>query len=267
MRSHRGSFPLVFACTVALAGPGTSVWQNKDFKTWTVKDAQVIMTDSPWAKHIPMPASGRPGVTVIEPGSNGATAPSASLGNPSNSTTGTNMTVAGNAGSAGPADPNGLHTLSNTQTPSQVSPSAGAPEPQSGLTIIWASAAPPRLAVLKLRSAGNEPTETQIENASALRPNYVIAVAGLPAPEGGSDPKELATQAFLVVHGKAPLVANDSSYRRIGNSDVYFFHFTRNSLPITVNDGQVEFRMKMGQMELKKKFDLKAMQYQGQLAL
>ncbi len=267
MRSRRGSLLLVFACGAALlAGPATGVW-HKDFKNWTLKDAQAVMADSPWAKRVPMPAFGRPGVMVIEPGSNGAPAPSASLGNPSNTTSGTNMTVAGNAGSAGPADPNGLHTMSNTQSPSQVSGPAGAPVPQPELTIIWASATPVRLAVLKLRSEGNQPTDAQIQAANTPRANYVIAVAGLPAPEPGSDPKDLARQAFLMIRGKAPLPANDSSYRKIGNSDVYFFHFTRATSPITLTDGQVEFRMKMGQMELKRKFDLKEMQYQGQLAL
>ncbi len=265
---------LPFCASVTLLfGSAAAIWQTKEFKNWTDKDAQNLMTDSPWAKQMPMPAGGRPGVVVIEPGANGATAPAASLGNPSNTTTGTNMAVAGNPGSAGPADPTGTHysaatpSASNTPSPSTVSGNTGAPEPQSKLTIIWASAIPVRLAVLKLRSAGNTPTDDQIVNAMRPRPNYVIAVVGLPAPEGGSDPKALAKDAFLTVRGKSSLVANDSSYRRIGNSDVYFFHFSKASLPITAGDQQVEFKMTMGNMEIKRKFDLKDMQYQGQLAL
>ncbi|MGA8026014.1 MAG: hypothetical protein WB992_02640 [Bryobacteraceae bacterium] len=243
-------------------------WQTKDFKDWTDQDAQLIVTDSPWAKQMPMPVSGRPDTVVIEPGANGAPAPTASLGNPANSTTGTNMTVAGNAGSsAGPADRSGTHDLPTTPTPSMVSGNTGAPAPQSRLTIIWASAIPVRLAVLKLRSSGKTPTDEQVANAAKERANYVLAVVGLPAPEGGSDPKALATSAFLSVSGKAPLVANDSSYRRIGNSDVYFFHFTRASLPITAADREAQFRLTMGKMEIKRKFVLKDMQYQGQLAL
>ncbi len=268
MRVVRGGFLLIFACSAVLvAAAVTRAWATKDFKDWTIADARDVMQNSPWVKHMPMPASGRPGVTVIEPGANGAPPPSASLGNPSNTTSGTNMTVAANPGSAGPADPNGLHNLPNNQTPSQVAPSAGAPTPQPALTIIWASAAPVRLAVLRLRSSGNAPTDTEVQNAMKQRPNYVVAVSGLPAPEGGSDPKALAADAFLVVRGKAPLQANDSNYRRIGNSDVYFFHFPRTSLPITPADNEVEFKFRMGQMEVKKKFDLKQMQFDGQLAL
>ena len=258
---------LLIAATGLVLAEHNGAWNNREFKDWTDQDAESIMTDSPWAKQIPMPANGRPGMVVIEPGANNAPPPAASLGNPSNTTTGTNMTVAANAGSAGPADPSGIHNQPATPSPSMVAGNTGAPGPQSRLTIIWASAVPVRLAVLKLRSGKNPPEEAQIANAERQRPNYVIAVAGLPAPEGGSDPKALANTAFLTVRGKPSLVANDSSYRRIGNSDVYFFHFSRASLPIAAGDQQVEFKMTMGNMEVKKKFELKDMQYQGQLAL
>ena len=256
---------LVFALgAVCLWGAASTSWQKK-FKDWTERDAQTVMTDSPWAKQIPMPASGRPGVVYIEPGANGAPPPSAALGNPSNTTTGNNMSAAANPGSAGPADPTGTHNFPNAPTASTASGSTGAPEPQAPITIVWASAAPVRLAVLKLRT--KTPTDEEIENTTKLRPNYVIAVIGLPAPEGGSDPKALASSAFLSVKGRAPQVANDSTYRRIGNSDVYFFRFTRSSFPIAGTDQQVEFRMTMGKMEIRKRFDLKDMQYEGELAL
>ncbi len=267
MRLRQGGGFVFLAAGAALFGATAGIWQNKDFKDWTEKDAQSIMRDSPWAKQMPMPAIGRPGVTMIEPGSNGAAPPSAALGNPSNTTTGTNMTNSGYPGSAGPADPNGTHTMATAQSPSAVSPEAGAPTPQAPLTIIWASAIPVRLAVLKLRSHDETPTDTQVANAQKERLNYVIAVVGLAAPDAGSDPKALASNAFLTVRGKRPLPANDSSYRRIGNSDVYFFRFTKASLPITLANQQVEFKMRMGQMDVKRKFELKEMQFEGTLAL
>ena len=135
------------------------------------------------------------------------------------------------------------------------------------LTVIWASATPVRLAVLKLRSGANTPTGDQIAHASAERSHYVIAVVGLPPPEGGSDPKALAQNAYLNLKGRAPAQAIDSDYRRIGNSDVYFFRFAKASLPISATDREVVFKMALGKIEVKKKFDLGEMQYQGQLAL
>ncbi len=120
-------------------------------------------------------------------------------------------------------------TICQTHNLSQVSRNPRPrPNPQPPLTIIWASAAPVRLAVLKLHSEANAPTDAEVENAMKERPNYVIAVVGLPAPEGGSDPKALASSAFLALKGKPPAAATDSSYRKVGNSDVYFFRFPEN---------------------------------------
>jgi hypothetical protein len=118
-----------------------------------------------------------------------------------------------------------------------------------------------------MRSGGSGLTDEQIASTKKPRPNYVIAVSGLPAPDPGADPRQLAQRAMLIQKGKPPLRANESLYRQIGNSDVYFFHFTRASMPLTESDGEVEFRMTMGKIGIRKRFDLKAMQYQGQLAL
>ena len=136
------------------------------------------------------------------------------------------------------------------------------------VSVIWASATPVRLAVLRIRSGPDGPTSTEIENAEKPRENYVIAVSGLPAP-GDADvvPRELAKNAWLRVKGKPPEFAGDSNYRKIGNADVYFFRFPKSKFPLDATDGDVEFRMKMGQIEIKKRFNLKSMQYSGQLAL
>ncbi|MBV9759851.1 MAG: hypothetical protein JO340_04735 [Acidobacteriaceae bacterium] len=272
MRRGRVGFLLLFACASGLILAGAGPWQNgpwqkKDFSDWTDKDAQAVMTDSPWAKQMPMPAGARPAVTVIEAGSNVSSPPAASLGNPANTTSGANMSNPAVGGSTGPAEPTTPRNVSTAPTPSAVSPNTGAPAAPQVLTVIWASAAPIRLAVLKLRAGANKPTEDQIAHASATRPNYVIAVVGLPAPDGGSDPKALAQNAYLHLKGRAAQRAADSDYRRIGNSDVYFFHFPRAAMAISTADHEVEFKMSMGQIEVKKKFDIGEMMYRGQLAL
>jgi hypothetical protein len=76
-----------------------------------------------------------------------------------------------------------------------------------------------------------------------------------------------AHNAYLCLQGKAPVQAMESDYRRIGNSDVYFFRFTKATLPISAADREVEFKMAMGQIEVKKKFEPGEMRYKGQLAL
>ncbi len=267
MRSWQVGFSVALGAALLLGAPDTS-WQRKEYREWTDKDAQSLMTDSPWVKQVPYPAGDRPAMTIVEPGANGAAPPSASLGNASSSTTGTNMTVAGNPGSAGPADPNATHNIPNTPTPSGVPPSAGAPTVHPPVSVIWASATPVRLAVLKIRSGPNTPTDGEVQNAGKPRDHYVIAVSGLPAPRDADVvPTELAKNASLRIKGKPPELASDSNYRKIGNADVYFFRFLKTKLPLSATDGEVEFRMRMGQIEIKRRFDLKAMQYSGQLAL
>jgi hypothetical protein len=267
MRSLDRSFVLLAALAgLVLAGTSPPAWQ-KSFNDWTDKDAQQIMTDSPWARQMPLPAAARPSIEILEPGENGAPPPTASLGNPSNTTAGTNMTVAGNPGSAGPAEPNGRHNLPQTQTPSAVTPTVPAPEPHRPITIIWASATPVRLAVLKLQSGVNTPTSGEIERVSRPRENYVIAVVGLMPPDTDTDLTRLAANASLMVRGKPAATATSCNYRKIGNTDVYFFRFPRTSLPVTSDDHQVEFKVKFAQAEIKQRFVLKGMEYQGQLAL
>lgn len=250
---------LIAVCSgMALAGPA-AVWQ-KDFATWTEKDAHVLVSNSPWAKQMAMPIAGRPDMVVLDPQEAGSVTPSAALGNPANTTS----APAGNGHNE--SDPNAARG-SNSKAPSGMPPAQGAPEMQPVVTILWASAAPVRLALLKLRNGTTPPTDEEITNAEKPRANYVMAVSGFPAPEAGSDPKSLAKGAFLTVHGKPPVVSTESDYRKVGNSDVYFFRFPRTSLDISQTDQQVEFRLKMGKIEIKRKFDLGGMTYQGQLAL
>jgi hypothetical protein len=146
-----------------------------------------------------------------------------------------------------------------------MTPSTGAPEQAAPLTIVWASAVPVRLAILKLRSGPNTPTETQIESAHKTNEFYVIAVSGLPALD--VDPKTLWGKAFLTVKGKPQEKAAESSSRKIGASDVYFFRFRRDAFPIAAPDKEVEFKVSVGSLEVKRKFSLRDMQYEGNLAL
>lgn len=252
-----------FLALAFVVGSPTAAWQSKKFEDWTVQDAQSVMTDSPWSKKIPMPAGGRPAMTVLDQTNNNGAPGTASLGNPANATSGLNTTAAGNAGT-GSGDGSGRN-LPTSSRPSAMAPSTGAPEQAPPLTIVWASAAPVRLAILRLRSGQNTPTETEIANAHKSNEFYVIAVSGLPATD--VDPKTLWQKAFLTVKGKTPEKAAESNYRKIGTSDVYFFRFRRDSFPLAAADKEVEFKVSVGSVEVKKKFSLRDMQYEGNLAL
>ena len=264
MRLRQQSGFLFLAGGAALLASTTGAWQNKDFKDWTEKDARMVVTDSPWAKEVPMPANGRPDVMVIEPGSNGAPPPSATMGN-SASTANPALSNPGYPGGT-PNDSTGSHVPAATaHTPSGMATSTGAPEHQEPVRILWASAVPVRLAVLKLRSGDGAPDETRVAKIHVATPNYVLVVRGLPAPDADTDPKALAKSAFLTLRNKPAVAAQESGFWAA--AQVYFFRFSKASVPIAPSDQEVEFRMMLGKIELKKKFELKEMRYQGQLAL
>lgn len=225
-----------------------AIW-NKDFASWTIEDAQQIMTRSPWAKQRPMPVSERPGVSYLDldPVVSASAPPAAELGNV-------------------PADRNAPPPTG--RTPSFGSAPVGAPQTQPVLKVIWASALPIRLAVLRLRSEkSGGPTPEQLAHVKNDWPKYVIAVVGLAPPQTDSDAKTLAHHAFLSLPGKPAVGAIDSDYRRIGTADVYFFRFLKTALPLTTADGDVEFKLSMRGMELNQRFHLAEMAYQGRVAL
>jgi hypothetical protein len=223
-------------------------WNAKDPASWTHADAEQMMSSSPWAKQKSMPISERPAVSYVDgdPSVNATSPPSAQLGN---------LTPARNG------------TQPTARSSSLASGIDGAPLAQPVLKIIWASAQPVRLAALKLRAQKGEPTAEQFAKVQKDWPNYVIAVVGLAPPEAGSNTKALASGAFLSVHGKPAVVSSDSDYRRIGNSDVYFFRFPKTALPLTLSDEEALFKLTMGKMNLNQKFRLSEMTYQGRLAL
>jgi hypothetical protein len=243
-----GALAFVSAGTVLLGSAGAEFWDTKDAAAWTHQDSQRIVTHSPWAKEAAMPISQRPGTSYVDvdPAVSPSSPPMAELGNV-------------------PATGNGARPMG--RTPSLGSAPVGAPEIQPHLRIIWASALPVRLAVLRLREPGTALTADQLAHVDKEWPNYVIAIVGLPAPEAGSNPKSLAGSAFLSVRGKPPLAAVDSDYRHIGDDDVYFFRFPKSAMPLTTADGDVTFKVTAGTMNLKQRFELSSMKFHGQLAL
>jgi hypothetical protein len=134
---------------------------------------------------------------------------------------------------SGQGSENGNTGRTQVLTPATLSQSTGAPAIQPTLTIIWASALPVRM--------------------------------GLPAPDNLAQVNALAATASLDTHGKIiPCITSD--FRRMNDQNVYIFRFPKTPV-LGLDDREVEFRVTLGRMVLKKKFELREMQYQGKLAL
>lgn len=77
----------------------------------------------------------------------------------------------------------------------------------------------------------------------------------------------LKTSTQLERKGKDPINPELVEVVETQGGPVYVFLFARTGQPIALEDKEVTFHAKAGAMELRAKFVLKEMQYEGQLAI
>lgn len=245
----RGQYGCLVSVSVALLAAGEQPWKDKRISEWSEADARQVLTDSPWAKPV-TPKFNRP--SGGQRGSRGGMGriglgiPGVGIGMGGPRIGGRGGGVGGRGGPwGGTGDGRGR------------SPEATPP----ALTVRWESALPVQEAELKSRDA-NAP--------SVDEGHYAVAVLGLPTRMVGSDPQDSAgrpkPQAELRRHGKKTI--RPSSVRVLSRDDgpLVLFLFPR-SREITLADKQVEFRARIGRLELKQTFELGEMKYAGKLEL
>lgn len=241
---------------------------------WSEKDVQRILTDSPWSKTVSITMGGAMPMGGGGRGGRGGRGGGAGGGMPDAS--------AGGGGDGGLGVSRG-----------GMGEGMGASmSPSVQFQIRWQSAKPVKLATVRARMGAEADTSPQArEFVEREEPDYVIAVIGPPMgapPEGGGRP------------GAAPPKGEAAGQERRGNPEqwmaglkentwlswkeheklhpssvvlppggqrgVLIFHFPKDH-PIELEDKEVEFCMRRGPMEVKKKFKLKDMVYEGKLAL
>ncbi len=226
-------------------------WEKKKFSEWTQKDVQKMLTDSPWARpvEIRMDAlGGRPA------GGGAGGRRRGGAGIPSDSAGGLGGTDEPGMRGGGPR---GLDT----------------PEPVPTLTVHvrWHSALPIKQAIARARF-GDEVTSSP-EAAKILgrqETRYIVGVAGLPPQVVRGNPADLKSNASLKIKGKPPVAPeNVQGDRDRGRVNLYlFFPRAQDGNPlITAEDGEVEVLLKLGQINIKRKFKLKDMVYDGKLEI
>jgi hypothetical protein len=77
---------------------------------------------------------------------------------------------------------------------------------------------------------------------------------------------DLKVDSFLKAGHKAPIVPDEAFVQPTGNEAMLVFAFPK-TIPITLEDKDVEFVTKLGALEIKKKFNLKDMVFHGQLEM
>ncbi|QOY87233.1 hypothetical protein [Paludibaculum fermentans] len=230
-------------------------WAAKKPAEWNEKELQHILSDSPWAKPV--------SVTV------GSTMPSGGGG-------GRGRGGRGGGGGATPtADAGGAPTESGGGGRG-VTNDGPVAAPSVIYTVRWMSALPMKMALVYSKMGAEAATSPQAKAFLEKEDQfYVINVSGPPRKNEAATerPRQLtprveaeikeATSLSWKAHDKLqPLVVQVSQT----NSFAFSFSFPRTHL-IELEDKEVEFATKLGELSIKRKFKLKDMMFEGKLAL
>lgn len=138
------------------------------------------------------------------------------------------------------------------------------PPPQLKLVITWRSALPVRQALIRLpNGASNAAVDQQPLLEQPMF--YTVTLAGVPIRYARAT-ASAGTSSFLRRGKKPPIALVQGGMQQGGATLTMVFAFPRTD-PITLDDKDVEFVTTIGTIEIKKKFNLKDLVFNGQLEL
>ena len=236
---------LAMSGIVLLAGAvlaAADFWEETQFTAWSDKDVEQMMNDSPWAKRLTVrfPRPPRESAGVGGAGSAQGRAGAA---------------VAGALGGGGGAGRFGGRD------------GFGGGSPQSRLVIQWRSALPIRHARVRRRIGEGGTLDPEVRETLAQSPQgYLVAVTGLPRQFGRLTPEALMAEARLERKGKSPIGPAQAQPQRAERGVTIVYLFPKDDA-IVLEDKEVEFITKVGDVTVKKKFTLEDMGFNDQLEL
>ena len=232
------------SCTSLLLAGG--FWDTVPYTEWSDKQIKKILNDSPWAKKVSMGGAGGGGQRQRGGG----------------------FSAEGNRGPGFPNPPSGEDTPGGGGS-GRGGSGGGRGGPAGGMTLIirWESARPLKQARLLNSEMAKQASPQEIEQyLSRKDPNYIVSVSGLPAPMlERMDPSRSAQRATLVRKGHDPIQAQ-SAQVLAQEAPLVLFYFPRAD-EIVLEDNEVEFVLEMQRGALKKKFRLKDLLFQEELAI
>jgi len=134
------------------------------------------------------------------------------------------------------------------------------------VVIRWHSALPVKQAIARMRFGAEAATSAEAAKVLAPEDRYVVGVGPLPAQMLRGDAAAMKSGATLSVKGKDPIVAADIKGDRQGNTVSLYLIFPKTQA-ITAEDNEVEFAFKLNALNIKRKFKLKEMMFDGKLEL
>ena len=257
MMTRRHLFRALSCAPLGVAGLwAAEAWEKSDYTGWDEKAIQKVLFDSPWSQKAalarpPMPEGGDGGGFGGGGGGRGG-----GFGGP---------------GGGGPGGGGGMMQMS--------------------LFIRWHSSLPIKEAMVaaRLQAESAELDDEMKQFLARQETHFIVNVLGLPArmQRMAENTERLKQTATLNLKSREPIAASGAQAQAAGEQLSLFFLFPREGNPITVDDKEVEFIMKLGGgprpgaegdeaaqqrpmrggLEFKSKFKLKDMMYKGALAL
>jgi hypothetical protein len=208
-------------------------WQAKPYTEWSDNDLRKMITNSPWAKSFSPPE------TAVDPG---ASSP---------------LSEGGGRGRGGNSVISGPAPVTNGTAPT--------------IYARWQSALPVKQAFVRLKygaEAATSPDAKQLLEKAET--NYEIVVSGplKSLLRGDTDSLKLALiqSSALTSKGKGPVKPSAVEISLGRDSNDMVLRFPRTT-PFTLDDKEVEFETKFGDLVLKYKFKLKDMVFNGKLEM
>lgn len=242
---------LAVGSLLAVALWADDFWEKKKFTEWTEKEVNKMLTSSPWAASVDV----RIGMPMGPMGGRGGRG--GGMGGPPGG-------GGGFGGEGGPETGGGGGRPGGFEGPDV--------PPAVPVIIRWQTALPVRQALARARFGAEAATSPEAaQMLAAEQRTYVIGVAGLPPMFlRGAEPEKLKAAAVLKVKGHEPLHAADVRFSRQDNRITLFLVFPRTEpggYVIRLDDGEVEFALRLAGGDIRRKFKLKDMVYEGKLEL
>ncbi len=244
-------------------------WEKKTYSDWNEKDLKKMFNNSPWAKQVSISmgggmggrgGGGRGGGGRGGGGRGGGRGGGGvggggggDLGGGGGGLGGGGGGLGGGGGGRGGGGGYG----------------GGAERPSMMLVVRWSSSLPIKQAMVKMQFGSEAETSKEAQDM-LTRPesHYVLTVSGLPARMArmAQNPERIQQSAFLVRKQKPDLGAEHVQVIPSEQSVDLHLAFPRTE-PITLEDKNVELKLALGPIQVKKKFKLKDMVFDGDLAL
>jgi len=249
---------LLLICSTLLAA---DFWKAKEYKDWKPKEVQKMLTKSPWAKDATVRFSMQ-GVSARGRGSGGSASDSGQrspIGGGGGGGFGGGGGGAPGGGGGGGFGGGGGGGFGG----------GGRSRPQLKVSIRWASALPIKQALIRSRHEGDfEETSQDKAHLTQIEKQYVVAVSGLPGRmERFLQNTDHIKQATTLKRKKNATIQAQSVEVVPREQFVELYFFFSRSNPILVNEKNVEFKMELGPIKIKRKFKLKDMVFNDKLEL